>query len=82
MAAGAARARRRCAGNAGDGSGDDRIVGGDGRDRLGGGTGNDRIDAQDGEKDTVTCGPGKDRAFVDGRDKVGEGCDKVAVAIP
>ncbi len=38
--------------------------------------GNDTIDARDGERDTVACGPGEDRAVVDAVDVV-DGCETV-----
>lgn len=34
-------------------------------DTLDGGDGNDRFRTRDGEVDKITCGPGKDRAFLD-----------------
>jgi hypothetical protein len=61
-------------GGAGDdriygGSGRDVITGGAGADRLYGGPGSDTIFAADGERDTIDCGPGNDRAVVDSVDK-------------
>ncbi len=52
------------------GSGDDRLNGGRGRDLLNGGRGSDRIQTRDGERDVVNCGPGKDRAIADAKDKL------------
>ena len=52
------------------GGGTDRVYGGLARDRLYGNFGNDHIFAKDGAKDFVYCGPGRDRAMVDARDKV------------
>jgi Ca2+-binding RTX toxin-like protein len=43
------------------------------------GTGNDTIQAQDGEKDTVDCGPGSDTAYVDAIDVV-TNCEDVHTA--
>ena len=57
-------------------SGRDRITGDEGRDRLSGGTGNDRINSRDEDRDVVDCGPGRDIAFVDRRDRV-RGCERV-----
>ena len=75
------------------GPGADRLHGGPGadllsdvrgRDRFFGGTGNDRIDARDRRRadrrrrDVVSCGAGRrDRAFVDGADRVRRDCEKV-----
>jgi RTX calcium-binding nonapeptide repeat (4 copies) len=58
------------------GDGADVISGGPGRDRLNGSDGKDRIDARDGVRDLVACGPGKDLAVVDRKDRVG-GCERV-----
>jgi len=52
------------------GDGTDRVYGGLWKDRLYGAAGNDRIFAKDGTKDIVRCGPGRDRAVVDAKDKV------------
>jgi hypothetical protein len=58
------------------GGGDDVIVGDvpysahPGRDRLYGGGGHDFIDANDGRRDLVNGGPGKDRAMFDRHDRV------------
>jgi hypothetical protein len=60
------------------GWGRDRLVGGAGRDRLVGGRGNDTILARDGERDTIECGWGDDRAFVDRVDRVLRGCEHVS----
>lgn len=56
--------------------GDDTVSGGPGNDRLSGGDGRDRLKARGGGRDVVRCGPGKDRAVVDARDRV-RGCEKV-----
>jgi Ca2+-binding RTX toxin-like protein len=52
------------------GAGNDRLDGGPGGDLLLGGPGNDTIRAQDGQRDTVDCGPGHDIAYVDRVDKI------------
>lgn len=52
------------------GNGADLLVGGNGRDTLLGGTGGDRLMARDGRRDVVDGGPGRDRAWADGRDVV------------
>jgi uncharacterized repeat protein (TIGR01451 family) len=58
--------------------GADVVDGGGGRDRLLGGRGNDTILARDGERDTIDCGPGRDRAVVDRLDRGLRGCERVA----
>jgi Ca2+-binding RTX toxin-like protein len=58
------------------GSGADRIAGGRGRDVLAGNAGNDVLDSRDRSADRVSCGPGRDTAFVDARDVV-RGCERV-----
>jgi hypothetical protein len=57
--------------------GADRIEPGLGTDRIRAGGGNDEIFARDNVRDFVSCGPGRDRVHVDGRDKVGRGCERV-----
>jgi hypothetical protein len=57
-------------------TGADLVVGGPGRDRLVGGRGADRIAARDGQPDAVSCGPGRDRALVDRRDRVSRNCER------
>ena len=46
------------------------------KDVLKGGPGNDSILAADGQKDSVDCGPGIDKAQVDRKDKV-RNCEHV-----
>lgn len=60
------------------GAGDDDISGGRGHDRISGGRGNDHIFVRDGERDRVTCGPGRDTVRADKRDAVAKDCEKVA----
>jgi dipeptidyl aminopeptidase/acylaminoacyl peptidase len=55
----------------------DTLLGGPGRDRLVGGRGNDTIHSRDGQRDTIECGWGEDRAFVDRLDRVLRGCEAV-----
>ncbi len=52
------------------GPGNDVLYGGPGRDTLLGGAGQDTIRAQDHQRDTIDCGPGRDTAYVDKVDKV------------
>ena len=54
----------------------DRLAGGRGPDTLSGGDGDDELKARAGGRDLVKCGPGKDKAVVDARDRV-RGCEKV-----
>ena len=58
------------------GNGADKAAGGPGVDILGGGAGDDTLKARGGGRDAVRCGPGKDKATVDARDRV-RGCEKV-----
>jgi len=69
--------------------GRDRVLGGYGEDKLYGGNGNDRLRSQDvcsqteAYRDVVDCGPGKDFAAVDFRDRVNrDNCEVLGVAIP
>jgi Ca2+-binding RTX toxin-like protein len=57
-------------------AGNDLLDGGRGADRLDGGSGNDTLAARDGTRDTVACGPGRDKATVDSLDRV-SGCETV-----
>ena len=58
------------------GPGDDLLSAGPGRDRISGGTGNDLINSLDVEVDRIDCGPGRDKAYIDNRDKT-TNCEKV-----
>jgi len=59
------------------GSGNDRIYGSYLSDSLSGGSGNDLIDARGGGRDSVNCGPGRDRALIGPGDRV-RGCERVS----
>ena len=52
------------------GGGSDLLLGNKGHDTLRGGQGNDTIHAQDGRRDTINCGPGRDRVLADGQDRL------------
>lgn len=58
------------------GGGADNLTGGRGHDVLRGRKGRDLIRAIDDRKDHVSCGPGLDRAKVDGVDRV-KGCERL-----
>jgi Ca2+-binding RTX toxin-like protein len=57
------------------GTGDDLLVAGKGRDQLSGGPGNDRLLAQDGVRDVLRCGAGRDTVSADSVDVVGQDCE-------
>lgn len=57
--------------------GNDSIDGGDSADALYGDGGADTIDSRDEYRDLVSCGPGRDRALVDGADDVRPDCEYV-----
>lgn len=57
-------------------AGDDTLIGGAGIDTFAAGSGADTVRARDGVAETVHCGPGRDTAFVDRRDRV-IGCEVV-----
>ncbi|MGH2710513.1 MAG: calcium-binding protein [Actinomycetota bacterium] len=59
------------------GSGNDLLVGGPGKNDYDAGPGNDRVKSKNGKKETVDCGPGKDKARVDKSDRL-SGCEKVS----
>jgi hypothetical protein len=58
------------------GPGNDTLSGGPGKNRYSGGAGKDRINARNRVRETVSCGPGKDRARVDASDRT-VGCERV-----
>jgi Ca2+-binding RTX toxin-like protein len=58
------------------GNGADNLTGGRGADAISGGNGRDLVRAIDGLRDRVDCGPGIDRAKVDGIDKV-KSCERL-----
>jgi calcineurin-like phosphoesterase family protein/hemolysin type calcium-binding protein len=62
--------------------GNDLLVGGPGRDLLEGADGNDRLLTRDGIQDTVRCGPGRDTAVVDVRDRVHTNCESILRPAP
>ncbi len=59
------------------GDGNDRLDGGYGRDTLQGGRGADVITTDDGDPDTISCGPGRDRVVADTFDRVAGDCERV-----
>ena len=63
------------------GEGDDALNGGLDGDWLFGGPGDDRVTARGGGVDRVDCGPGRDTAVVDSRDRVA-GCERVLRSRP
>lgn len=60
------------------GRGRDRLVGGAGRDSFDAGPDNDRVNSRDGIRETVRCGPGKDRVLADRSDRL-FGCESAQV---
>lgn len=58
------------------GPGNDRILVGPDRDRVDAGPGDDRIDSMDGDLDWIDCGPGRDLAKVDIKDRT-RNCERV-----
>jgi Ca2+-binding RTX toxin-like protein len=58
------------------GAGVDRLDGGEGADSFIGGPGNDTIVAADGLRETVNCGPGRDRVLADANDVL-RGCEVI-----
>jgi Ca2+-binding RTX toxin-like protein len=58
------------------GAGDDVLRGHKGFDNLNAGSGDDVIKADDGKRDIVSCGSGKDKADVDKKDDVSR-CEKL-----
>jgi hypothetical protein len=60
--------------------GHDCLVGGAGADRMTGGDGADVVRARNGTPESVRCGAGRDRAYVDRRDRV-RGCELSLVGV-
>lgn len=58
-------------------AGADRLSGGAGADVFRAGAGADTVGARDGTADAVACGPGRDTAVVDRRDRVNRDCERV-----
>ena len=64
-------------------TGNDRLTDRIGRDTFSGGSGNDTIDSRDTSlagrriRDTVSCGPGRDRVLADRRDAVQRDCERI-----
>jgi len=56
------------------GAGNDQLNGGRGGDTLIGGSGDDQIHADDGRRDAISCGPGRDTVFADPSDRA-SGCE-------
>jgi len=59
--------------------GDDDIYGGGGPDKIWGNRGDDRLMADDGRRDTIKCGDGKDYVYADPNDRVFYGCELVKI---
>jgi Ca2+-binding RTX toxin-like protein len=59
------------------GPGDDGINGQAGHDVIRAGRGNDKILANDGVRDHIKCGPGRDAVKADKRDRVARDCERV-----
>jgi Ca2+-binding RTX toxin-like protein len=57
--------------------GNDVLVGGRGRDRLLGGPGSDVVGANDGVRDTITCGDGRDFVHADRADRIARDCEHI-----
>ena len=57
-------------------AGTDRLVGGRGEDRIRGAGSNDTILAQDGSRDRIRCGPGRDRVVADRLDVIAGDCER------
>ena len=58
------------------GTGADTLVGGSGVNRYDAGAGNDVVKARNGRAELVSCGSGRDRAWVDRGDRV-RNCERV-----
>ena len=55
----------------------DILIGGPGLDILRGGSGNDTVRAQDGQRDTIDCGIGRDIVYADRADRVAKNCERI-----
>jgi hypothetical protein len=64
------------------GPGNDGINGQQGRDTIRAGRGDDLIVANDGQRDRIYCGPGRDAVKADRRDRVARDCERVARVAP
>jgi hypothetical protein len=63
------------------GKGADKLIGGKGKDKIRGGAGGDRIVVNDGRKDRVSCGRGRDVVTADPKDAVnGRSCERILYA--
>ena len=58
-------------------AGNDTLNGGAGADRVSGGAGADVVSARDRKRDTIACGPGRDRVAADRIDRVAGDCERV-----
>jgi hypothetical protein len=58
------------------GKGNDKLFGGGGTNSYAAGAGRDKVSARNGKRESIDCGPGRDMATVDKKDKV-KGCEKV-----
>jgi hypothetical protein len=58
------------------GSGNDELDGGGGKNRFAAGSGRDKVNAANGRAERVDCGPGRDSAVVDRRDRARR-CERV-----
>jgi hypothetical protein len=61
-------------------AGGDTLTGGGGSDTISGGAGADVVRARDRRRDTIACGPGRDRVTADRVDRVARDCERVARA--
>ena len=59
------------------GAGADILIGGPGLDILRGSAGNDTVRAQDGQRDTIDCGTGRDIVYADRADRVAKNCERI-----
>jgi Ca2+-binding RTX toxin-like protein len=64
------------------GPGDDGINGQGGRDVILAGSGDDLIIANDGRRDAISCGPGRDSVKADRRDRIARDCERVVRVAP